>query len=290
MAAQAVTITGADGFLGRAVLGLARARGVETRALGRGWDMLRDPLPINRGDVLLHLAARTDVEASWKHPEAYFETNTAGAARVFRLAHEAGAAIVYLNTCPYSGENVSPIAEDGRFFDRSPYHMSKRMAEEYGAFLAERSGARFVSLRVFNMYGPGQPARFVIPHILGQALDPSLKEIAVQSLSPRRDYLYVDDVADACLSACSVREGFACYNVGSGVAHSVSALIAIIQEAAGSDKPVVERGAGRRSETDEIYADRGKIGRDLKWEPSTPLRAGIDKCIQLWTDRRENAF
>jgi nucleoside-diphosphate-sugar epimerase len=75
-------------------------------------------------------------------------------------------------------------------------------------FYAERLGLTVTILRPFNIYGPGQSEAFLVPTILHQLT--AGKAIRVQDLEPRRDYVYVVDVAEAMVKALSARGVSAC--------------------------------------------------------------------------------
>lgn len=94
-------------------------------------------------------------------------------------------------------------------------------------------------------------------------------------LSPRRDYVFVDDVLSAFAKAMDVSEGYHCINIGSGMSYSVQEIIDILQQAAGTDLPVVSSCAVRRNEIPDVRADITRARAVLGWRPEWDLPAGI---------------
>src|SRR5262249_59357336 len=80
---------------------------------------------------------------------------------------------------------------------QNPYALSKLLAERICEFYARFYEVPVVTLRLFNVYGPGQDPSFLIPFILEQILDPRQPEVRVQDLKPSRDYVYVSDAIEA---------------------------------------------------------------------------------------------
>src|SRR5262249_56610967 len=81
-----------------------------------------------------------------------------------------------------------------------------------------------VTLRLFNVYGPGQDPSFLIPFILEQILDPRQPEVRVQDLKPSRDYVYVSDAIEGIVMA-SQALGASVFNIGYGTSYTVEELI-----------------------------------------------------------------
>jgi nucleoside-diphosphate-sugar epimerase len=83
-----------------------------------------------------------------------------------------------------------------RFRRLNPYSHSKILAEEACGFYSEHHGLRIATVRPFNIYGPGQNERFLIPTLVRQALDATAGKIEVADDRPRRDFLFVSDFVD----------------------------------------------------------------------------------------------
>ena len=212
---QAVLITGGTGFVGRHLAARLSGLGKAVRSVSRtaGFDVVRDTLPLDNIDHVFHLAAQTGVASSWQDPAAFIATNGFGTARVAEQCRTAGCSLTLLSSY-LDGDHrrtvPTPIGDSV-----NPYAFSKRVAEEICRLYVGRFGARFVTLKLSNAYGPGQAQEFLLPHIIAQLIDDAAAEIVVQDLSPCRDYLHVDDVVDGLLRSVGAMPG-SDFDLGSG--------------------------------------------------------------------------
>jgi nucleoside-diphosphate-sugar epimerase len=132
-------------------------------------------------------------------------------------------------------------------------------------------------LRPFNVYGPGQRRQFLIPQLIAQALDPAEPELIVHDPRPRRDFVHVDDLVGA-LCTVPVGDEARVYNVGSGRSHAVGEIAQMIQQAAGTTKPMVARGSSRAEEIADAVADISAL-RALGWRPRIALAEGLRQLV-----------
>jgi nucleoside-diphosphate-sugar epimerase len=269
-------VTGASGFLGRHLSRALAAQGVEVRGLSRatGHDILAATLPLDGVDHVFHLAAATGIPAAWQDPPAVIMANAQGTVRVLDQCRRAGCPVTFASTYVYGKPDRLPVAEEAAVRPSNPYSLSKLMAEEACHAFAGMYGLPVSVLRVFNIYGPGQDERFLVPHILRQAMDPAAAEVVVQDLLPRRDYVHVEDVVRAFLATTQLA-GFHRFNIGSGVSHSVAEVIALACAAAGRPKPARQTGAVRPADIPDTVADITAIARTLGWRPWLTLAEGL---------------
>jgi nucleoside-diphosphate-sugar epimerase len=132
----------------------------------------------------------------------------------------------------------------------------------------------------FNIFGPGQGYKFLIPKIIIDALDISKTAIEVNSLEPKRDYVYVDDLVLAIVNTIDRTDKFSIFNIGSGTSYSVKEIIDIVQSIAKTNKQVLSRNTVRKNEVIDIYADISKARQELGFSPLFSLEAGIRKMIE----------
>lgn len=276
-----VLITGASGFVGRHV---------EKRLCELQYDVIavdsssgdvaewgtwtRYP----RADVVIHLAGRTYVPDSWNNPEEFFRTNLFGTICALRYCRQHRSNLIFASTYVYGVPGSLPISENATLRPSNPYAMSKKIAEDACRFYSEGYGLNVTILRPFNVYGPGQDCRFLIPSTIAQVR--SGKCIEVEDLEPKRDYLYIDDLVSAFLAAIQRPARFDIFNVASGTSHSVSEIIQLIQEIAGTSLPIHCRGRRRQGEIMETVADIRRARDVLGWEPSRSLRDGCSRVMK----------
>jgi nucleoside-diphosphate-sugar epimerase len=276
-----VLVTGASGFLGGHVARRVRAAGVDVVAPSRsdGFDLLRDELPLDGVDHLFHIAGRTGVVAAWEEPGDFFALNAGGTVRVLEQCRRARVPVTYVSAYLYGQPRELPIAEDHPVVPDNPYAFSKHAAEEACRFYARYLDVPVTIVRPFNIYGPGQPASFLVPTVVAQVLDEACQTIEVMDLAPRRDYVFVADVVDALFASLAAPAG-SLFNVGSGESHSVGELVDLACRVAGVSK--TRRAiapAARRGEIDDVVADISAIRRAIGWAPRVSLEQGLRRMM-----------
>lgn len=275
-----VVVTGASGFIGTRLVDRLRKTGAEVLALAGSQGDVADPATwedIPPARVVVHLAGRSYVPDSWKDSVAFLHTNVVGTEQVLAYCRRTGAAMVMASAYLYGIPDRLPISEQDTPKPNNPYALSKWLAEELCEFASRYHQVSVTALRIFNVYGPGQRSEFLIPSIIEQVR--SGDAIRLQDLSPRRDYVYVDDVVDAMMFATQSPSGFNRINIGSGVSYSVADVVAMIQRVAGSDLSVISAGASRPQEIPDVRADISEAKRILGWQPRHTFEDGIRQII-----------
>ena len=276
---RTVLITGGNGFVGRHLAARLNALGKTVRSVSRssGFNIVRDEVPIDGVNHVFHLAGRTLVTSSWDNPLEFLQTNGYGTAKLAEQCRRRGCSLTLLSSYldgNHLNPEPAPIGESV-----NPYAFSKRVAEEICRFYALRFGCAFVTLKLSNIYGPGQDPSFLIPHIVAQLVEPATAEIVVENLAPCRDYLYIDDAVDGLLRSVGASPG-SIFDLGSGTSHSVEEVILIALEAADIYKPYRGLGARRLMEIDGTAVDFSHAHQVLGWQPQVSLRAGLLSMIE----------
>lgn len=314
-----VVVTGADGFIGSHVVEAAVKQGAEVTALalynsfdGHGWlDNLspetRGAVRILRGDVrdagfvtrllaaqdiCFHLAALIAIPYSYEAPDSYVATNVTGTLNVLEAARAHGLSrVVHTSTSEvYGTARSTPMDESHPLQGQSPYSASKIGADMMAEAYARSFGLPVVTLRPFNTFGPRQSERAVIASIVRQALDPACDVIRVGDLSPKRDFTYVGDTADAFI-ALGLADGLAwgeAYNGGTGRFVSIEETLGLVRAITGCDKPVETDRTRTRPANSEVWAllaDNRKIADAAGWTPRVAFEDGLARTIDWWRDR-----
>jgi nucleoside-diphosphate-sugar epimerase len=173
-----------------------------------------------------------------------------------------------------------PIGEDHPIQALNPYSHSKVLAEETVGFYASRFDVEAAIVRPFNIYGPGQDERFIIPTIIRQALDPRVDEITVRDVRPRRDFIHIRDVVSLLIATLSRPGGV--YNAGSGSSIAIPELVQEINAAAGSRKGLRSTREERPEEVLDVVADVSRARNELSWEPRVAFGDGLRETV-AWT-------
>lgn len=278
MTAGRVLVTGATGFIGEVLVARLRSEGHDVQGIGSANGDIREPGTLRDFNAtgithVFHLAARSYVPDSWSDPHGFMDVNIRGTLNVLDFCRTTGAALTFASGFIYGVPESVPVSESAPVRPNNPYAQSKACAEELCHFYASHLGVSVGIARLFNVYGPGQDERFLIPELLGQAR--SRPEIRVRDLTPRRDFIHVDDAVDAICRLAAKRPRFGIFNVASGTSVSVAGIIALVQEALGTDKPVISEDTIRPNEIPDSTGDATLAASELGWRPQVSLRHGI---------------
>lgn len=265
-----IVMTGASGFVGKALCHQLLARGIEVIPVVRALSFSPEQTAVASlpdGDVLIHLGEISDRKAANELGHAYEQ---AAMARLHALLARGYAHIVYASSAVLYGDRASaPCREDAPVFATDVYtrikHASERMVLTQGGVVA----------RLSNLYGPGMARGNVLGTILGQLGQDG--PIKVQTTTPVRDFLWIDDAASA-LSRCVESKGGGVFNVGSGRGVSVEALARIVLAEAGEQGRsvvAIQSDAGPSSLVLDISEIKAKIG----WAPACSLQEGIRRLV-----------
>ena len=245
---------------------------------------------MDRGfDAVLHFAALSLVGESGTHPELYFRTNVGGtlnlleamrAAEVPRLVFSSTAAV-------YGAPAEVPIAETAPTIPTNPYGQSKLAVDWLIGDFCLAHGLGGVSLRYFNVAGASgrlgedhDPETHLIPNVLRAALgsNPFVEIYGTDYPTPDgtaiRDYIHVDDLAEAHALALAATEGgrHRIFNLGNGAGFSVREVIDAAREVTGV--AIHAREAPRRhGDPPVLVASSALIRAELGWEARKPALA-----------------
>ncbi|WP_251344266.1 NAD-dependent epimerase/dehydratase family protein [Haloplanus halophilus] len=246
---------------------------------------VRDPETVARAaegvDLVFHLAANVSVERSVAAPVESHRVNVDGTLHVLEAAREAGARVVFASSAAVYGDPPSvPVAESAPKAPSSPYGAEKLSADRYLRLYADRYGLETVSLRYFNVYGPGgldTDYSGVIDVFLSRAREG--RDLPVHGDGTQtRDFVHVADVVRANLLAAITDATGAAYNVGTGHSVTISRLADLVVDATDSPSDVVHTDP-REGDVDESEADISRAREILGFEPRVSLREGLDHLV-----------
>lgn len=278
---ERILLTGSGGFVGRALAPRLTAAGHEPVPcdLREGID-LTDPGALDglRGRgiaTVVHLAGLVYVPASWDDRDAFRRVNTGGTQHVAAFCAATGARLLLVSAYVYGVPQYLPIDERHPAQPNNPYAVSKLAAED----AARAAGVPLTIVRPFNLYGPGQDTRFLIPTLVAQAKAGT--EIVVNDLAPRRDYLHVDDFCSALLGLLAGDWSQPrLFNAGAGVSHSVGDVLALLNDLRGGALRWRERGIRRDNEIPDTVADCRALHAAAGWRPCIALRDGLAELLR----------
>ncbi len=227
-------------------------------------------------DIVFHQAGLSSVPESLSDPLVSHGRNTTGTLAVLEAARRHDARVVLASSAAVYGQPTSlPVEEDDPKDPTSPYGVDKLAADHYGGVFADCYGLPTVSLRYFNVYGPGQTsaAAGVVTTFVERATD-GRPLVVHGNGSQTRDFVHVADVVQANLLAGTTDATGRAFNVGTGTATQVERLATIVRSAVDSPVPI-ERAEARDGDIEHSRADLSRARRLLDYDPQVSLREGI---------------
>lgn len=260
-------------------------------------------------DAVMHFAAASLVGESMRDPSKYWRNNVGCAIGLLDAMVDAGVdMLVFSSSAAVYGEPVeTPIREDHPKEPRSTYGMTKLAIEHMLAGYRHAHGVRSISLRYFNAAGAGDlgtmgeahnPETHLIPIVLHTALklQEEIQVFGTDYPTPdgtcMRDYIHVDDLADAHLLAMgelALGADTTAYNLGNGSGFSVLEVLAAAERVVGRGIPA--RHAERRSgDPAVLVASSDRASQELGWVPCRASIADIISSAWKWHSAHPHGY
>jgi nucleoside-diphosphate-sugar epimerase len=276
-----ILVTGSGGFIGNHLMNELNKRNLKYFAATRGNGDISSPRTWNDfpdSKVVIHLAGKSFVPDSWSNSYGFTETNLLSTICALEYCKQRNAKLIFLSSYMYGNPLSLPIPEDAQIKVQNPYALTKKWSEEACEFYSNNFNFPVIIIRPFNVYGPGQPSNFLLPHIISQLKLEN--EIRVKDLTPKRDYVYVKDLINAILKAVEADLGFEIFNIGSGESYSVGDIISIVQKLNNSNLPVYSEETSRKGEILDTIADISKALKILDWYPQWDISKGLKETLE----------
>ena len=227
-------------------------------------------------DYIFHLAAEARIGTAIKNPLNALHINTMGTCNVLQCAREVGAKkVLYSSTSSGYGLNEAPNIETQPDDCLNPYSVSKVAGEKLCKMYTDLYGLNTIIFRYFNVFGERAPRKGQYAPVTGIFLR---QKAAGEPLTivgdgeQRRDYIYVEDVANAnVMAAISNPDDDAygqVYNIGSGKNYSVNEIASIISDDTINIPP-------REGEVKTSLANIDKMNKTFAWKPQTDIKDWI---------------
>jgi UDP-glucose 4-epimerase len=182
----------------------------------------------------------------------------------------------------YGEQETFPAPESHVTNPLSPYGISKLCGEHYLSYFQRTSGIPVVSLRYANVYGPRQDpdGEAGVIAIFIQKMLSNEQPIINGNGRQTRDFVFVDDVAEANLAAMS-QDAHGVYNVGTGTETSVNELFRMLASLTGSGAKEVH-GPAKPGEQIRSVVDSSRIKQELGWEVKVDLADGLKQTVEYF--------
>ena len=306
MADRLVLVTGGAGFIGSSIARALIARGTPVRVIDNLIGGFREAVPpeadflfgdlrdfkavaraMEGVDLVFHQAALRSVPRSVEEPQITEECNVGGTLNVLSAAEQAGVRrVVYASSSSAYGETTEGLnQEDAVPKPQSPYAVSKLAAEYYCKVWTQLKGLSTVSLRYFNVFGPGQH-----PESKYAAVFPALISALAAGQPPEvhwdgeqsRDFTFIADVVAANLAAAACtdpRVDGNVFNIGGGRPKTVNETLATISAALGVWIDPV-RTPKRAGDIRSSLADARRAREILGWEARADWTEAVGQTVR----------
>lgn len=242
-------------------------------------------------DTIVHFAAESHVDRSIHDPRIFYETNVGGTLTLLEVARRfPHLHFHHISTDEVYGSIVSGhFSEEAPYSPNSPYSASKAASDHFVRAYGKTYGISFTISHSSNNYGPHQYAEKFIPHMIQQCIKKKPLPVYGQGLNVR-DWLYVDDHAQAVLKILESGKSGETYNIGAGAERkNIDLLHLLIKKFArlkGEEFKIYESlitFVTDRPGHDLRYGiDCSKIQRELGWKPQVELEEGLANTIKWY--------
>jgi dTDP-glucose 4,6-dehydratase len=239
-------------------------------------------------EAVVHFAAESHVDRSIADSLPFEATNVRGTLTLLEAARRAGVRkFVHISTDEVYGE-----VEEGQFLEttplnpNSPYSASKAAGDMFVRAYVRTYGFPAVIVRPSNNYGPWQYPEKLIPVAIGRALQDRPVPVYAQGLNVR-EWLYVEDCAEAVLTVLEEGAEGEVYNVGSGEEKRNIDVVKAILRVLGKPESLIEFVKDRPGHDLRYSLNSEKIRSRLGWRPKSGFDEGIARTVRWYLDNEK---
>ena len=240
-------------------------------------------------DAVFHFAARAGVRPSLSQPVLYEEVNVVGTLHLLEaaVAHRRPRFLFASSSSVYGVNSKLPFSEEDPI-ERpiSPYATTKRAAELHVYTAHHLHGLPATCLRFFTVFGPRQRPEMAIARFI-RSIDEGEPIPFYGDGTSRRDYTYIDDIADGVEAALDLDPRFEIINLGGARPVTLSDLVAEIERATGR-KAQLDRQPDQPGDVPVTFASVEKAEKLLHFRARVPLAEGIRRSVE-WYRRQKGA-
>lgn len=241
-------------------------------------------------DIVYHLAAIHHIPTCEKYPKEALRVNIEGTQNVLQCCYDAKIKkLVFCSTgALYDPSNTGFLKETNPVKAFDIYSISKLSCEYLIRYFAEKNNCKTIISRLFNTVGPRETNSHLIPAVVNQLISGSRK-IILGNLFPKRDYIHVEDVANALylLGVNDTKDNYEIFNVGTGKEYSVKELVSLLSKIIGEKIEVLSvKELQRKVDRPSQKADPSKLKKMMNWKPRKTLE---DALKDIWKEAKKNA-
>jgi UDP-glucose 4-epimerase len=229
----------------------------------------------------VHLAAIHFIPRCRAEPSATVATNILGTQHVLDALRSSapGCRVLLASSADVYRPGVRPHREDAPTGPSNVYGLSKLTSEFLLRFAAEDGAVEAIAARFFNVYGPGETNPHLIPEIIDQ-IKSGARTLRLGNIAPRRDYVFVEDVAATVAALLDHAPAGTVVNVGSGRSYSAQQVVEMVGGLLGRPLTVtVDPARVRPTDRADLQADTGLLQSLLPGACATPLEEGLRQLL-----------
>lgn len=242
---------------------------------------------VSAADRVVHAAAESHVDRSIDRSREFVTTNVLGTQTVLEACRATGTPMLLVNTDEVYGEGAegTTFDEERPLRPRNPYAASKAGADLLCRAYAVTHGVSIAVVRGTNAFGPRQFPEKVIPVFTLAALDGRPIPVYGEG-AQRREWLFVEDWVQACLTVLERGEPGGVYNIGSGVELANLELAERICAIAGADRSLISFVEDRPGHDFRYGLDDARL-RALGWAPAVPFEDALERTVAWYAANRD---
>jgi nucleoside-diphosphate-sugar epimerase len=279
-----VLVTGANGFIGKHLCKWLTENGFnivdgKSRSYQRPLDVTnlgQLASTCRNVNTVIHLAGKTSIKVSLLDPYWTYYINYIGALNLLEACRLRDVKrLINVSTYVYGQPYDVPINEKHRINPHSPYTKSKLLAEMLCQFYSSDFGIDVVTLRPFQIYGPGARPDSFVPSVIQQIARKG--EVSLNGKNVRRDFLFVDDFVVLIVAILNnFPNGYNVYNVGYGKSHALEKIVKILAKLMNKRIKINYEAAYPSPSGTKMQADITKVSDAFRWKP----RVTIEECLR----------
>ncbi len=287
MSREGVLLLGGAGFIGSALARRLEQKKITAHILGRhDTERLENVLP--QCSTVIHLASATTPGSSASRPNLEL-ANLALTLRLLELMQtQPETHLIFISSggTVYGNPNCLPVTEDAPLAPLSNHGAGKVSQEAFcQAFRAQ--GHAVTILRPSNAYGPGQTMRhgFGLVRTMLECIRAGIPLEIWGDGENIRDFIYIDDVVEACMRLIDLPQNSGTYNLGSGIGYSINHVQQIVEQVSGIQLKTAHYPA-RGIDVRAVVLDISRLETQLSWKPQINLEGGVRRTLE-WLNFRE---
>ncbi len=285
MRRDGVLLLGGTGFIGSALAKRLEQDGIAAHILGRNdVQRLEDVLP--RCGTVIHLASATTPGSSADQPDLELDNMALTLRLLGLLKQQRQTHLIFFSSggTIYGNPDCLPVPEDCPIAPLSNHGAGKASQEAF-CQAARTQGLAVTILRPSNAYGPGQGLKSgfgLVRTMLNHALAGTTMEIWGDGENVR-DFIYIDDVVEACTRFIKLPEDSGTYNLGTGIGFSINQVGRIVEATTCTQLRLIYRPV-RGMDVRSVVLDSSRLNARLDWQAGIGLAQGLARTWEALRD------